>query len=194
MQKRTKFSIIFIFIFFVLILIAFIFAAKWTKEFRKIINTEGAVEFAKANDIVITETKDGIKSWEVYAAKGEYDAQRVNAVLTDIVGNYYQENEVVMSFTAPTGTYNADTKKITLDEKVRVVGKDNVELLANKLYWITTEDKIHAEGEVIVNQNNEIITLSNKAAATTDFDFFEIFDNTELRVYKENENKEGILK
>ncbi len=185
MQKRTKFSIIFISILSILIIISFVFAFRWTREFRAIVSSGNSVEFAKARDIVITETKDGIKAWEVYAATGDYDATKTNAKLTDIVGNYYQGDEVVMSFTAPTGTYNAETKTITLFDDVKVVAKDNIKLTANQLSWVTTEDKIHAQGDVVINKNNEIIAISNKAAATTDFDFFEITDNSELRVYKE---------
>jgi len=191
MQKRTKFSILFIILFFILIFVAFLFARKWTKEINQFLKNAGSVEYAKVRDVVVTETKDGIKDWEIYAAVGEYDATRSKATLTDIVGNYYRDGEVVMSFTSPKGFYDDSTKTIELYDAVRIVGKNNVELTANKLHWVTTEDKFHAEGDIIVNQNNEVIALSNKGTASTDLTFFEIFDNAELRVYKENDK--GVL-
>ena len=153
--------------------------------------TQGSMEHAKVNDVVITETKDGIKEWEIYAAVGEYDTKKTNAILTDVVGNYYQNQKVIMSFTSPSGTYNSDTKEVSLTGGVRIVGKDNMELTADKIYWITTDNKVHAEGNVIFNQNNELIALSDKASTTTDLTLFEIMENAEVRVYKKYNNKRG---
>ena len=189
MQKRTKFSIIFIFIILGLGIIAFIFASKWTRDFQELLKSQGAIEHAKVNDVVITETKDGLKYWEIYAAVGEYDADKIQATLTDIVGNYYQNNEVVMSFTAPKGVYNSENKEVSLLENVRVVGKDDAEMTTDKLSWVTTDNIIKAEGNVTINKANELIALSNKATLTTDFKKIEIIENAELRIYKDYKTK-----
>ncbi len=185
MQKRTKFSIIFIILIFTLGIVAFIFAGKWTKDFQEFLLSQGSIEHARVNDVVITETKDGIKYWEIYAAVGEYDNEKVQATLYDIVGNYYQAGEVIMSFTAPKGTYNSDKKEISLLEAVRIIGKDDVEINAYKVSWVMDTDKVYAEGNVIINKANELIALSDKATLTTDFKNIEIIENAEVRVYKE---------
>ena len=185
MQKRTKFSIIFIITFFILIIIAFLYAHNWTKDFQEFLNSQGSVQYATVKDVVITETKDGIKEWEVYSAVAEYDNNKVTATMHDIVGNYYKKGEVVMSFSAAKGTYDSEMKKIELLEEVKVVGKDNIKLTADSISWVTTEDKIYAQGNVIVNKNDEIIAISNKGAITKDLKEMEIMDNAELRVYKE---------
>ena len=192
MQKKTKFSIIFIIIILLLGTVAFIFAGKWTKEFQEYLLSQGSLEYAKAHDIVITETKDGIKYWEIYAAVGEYDTNKVQATLTDIVGNYYQKGEVVMSFTAPNGVYNSEKQEVSLSGFVRIVGKDDAEVTADKISWVTTEDIVKAEGNVIINKANELIALSDKATLTTDFVKIEIIENAEVRVYKELKNKRGL--
>ena len=189
MRKRTKFSIVFIISLFILITIALIYTNKWTKDFQEFLKTQGGIEHATVNDVVITETKDGIKEWEVYAAVAEYDNDKVTATMHDIVGNYYKNNEVVMSFTAPRGKYNSENKKIELSDSVKIVGKDNIKLTADKISWTTTEDKIYAEGNIIINKNNELIALSEKGAVTRDFKFMEISGKAELRVYKEYQNK-----
>ena len=93
MQKRTKFSIIFIITLFILITVAFIFAGKWTRDFQEFLTSHGSVEHATVRDVVITETKDGIKDWEVYAAMAEYDNDNVTATMHDIVGNYYKNGD-----------------------------------------------------------------------------------------------------
>ena len=90
MRKRTKFSIVFIISLFILITIALIYTNKWTKDFQEFLKTQGGIEHATVNDVVITETKDGIKEWEVYAAVAEYDNDKVTATMHDIVGNYYK--------------------------------------------------------------------------------------------------------
>ncbi|MCQ2957933.1 MAG: LPS export ABC transporter periplasmic protein LptC [Candidatus Gastranaerophilales bacterium] len=184
MKKRTKFSILLIFLLLILTGVAVFFATKISNEFKSFWDNQKTVDYAKIKDVVVTETKDGIKDWEMYAATAEYNENRVIATLTDVVGNYYQNNEVVMSFTAPIGIYNSEKKEISLNESVKIVGKDNIKLTANKVYWITTEKKIRAEGDVVINKGNEVIAISDKAAVTNDLKFFEIIGNTELRVYK----------
>ncbi|MDD3593765.1 MAG: LPS export ABC transporter periplasmic protein LptC [Candidatus Gastranaerophilales bacterium] len=184
MKKRTKFSIIFLIVFAVLGVAAFIFSARITADFKKALSGDGSLESVTIKDIVITETKDGIKYWEIYSAIGEYDSTKVNAKLTDIVGNYYQKGKVIMSFTAPTGIYSADKKKVTLTGGVRVVGEDDTEITANEASWATADDKVYAHGNVVIRKQYEIVALSNSASITTDFKKIEIYDNTELRIYK----------
>ena len=192
MQKKTKLSLIFISSLFVLIIIAFLFAKNWTKNFYAYLNEHGSIEYAKVNDVVITETKEGIKDWELYAATAEYDTDKTIVTLTDIVGNYYRDNEVTMSFISPYGTYNTETKEVQLFDTVKIIGKDNIKLTASKISWVTTEDIIRAEGSVVVNQNNEIIALSNKAAVTKDLVNIQIMENAEIRVYKDVKDNRGI--
>lgn len=151
--------------------------------------SQGSVEYATVKDVVITETKEGIKEWEVYAAVAEYDSKKVVAMMTDIVGNYYKDGKVVMSFISNNGKYISNEKRVELYGAVKVVGEDNMKLTADKIYWITNEEKVHAEGNVIINKNNEAIALSDKASVTKDLKFVEIQENTELRIYKEFKNK-----
>ena len=191
MQKRTKLSIILLISFFIIIITTFLIARNWTKNFQEYLNSHGSVEYAKVNDVVITETKDGVKDWELYAAIAEYDTTKTIVTLTDIVGNYYQNHEVTMSFISPKGTYNTETKKVELYDSVKIVGKDDIELTANKISWVTTEDKIIAEGDIVINQANEVIALSNKGTLTKDFENVELIDNAEIRVYKNLQDKRG---
>ena len=51
---------------------------------------------------------------------------------------------------------------------------------------------VYAEGEITINNNNELIALCEKATANTEMTFFEIVDNAELRVYKKDKDKRGI--
>jgi LPS export ABC transporter protein LptC len=156
-----------------------------TADFKNLLSGEKAVENVLVHDIVLTESKDGAKSWEVYAATGQYDIQKVIAELNDIVGNYYENGEVVMSFTAPNGSYNSETKELKLFNGVKIVGKDNAKITTNSISWVTTEEKIKAEGNIVINRANEIIALANKGSVSTDFKNFELYDNAEIRVYKD---------
>ena len=185
MKKHTKFSIIFLGLCLILGVVAVIYATKVTSDFKKLVSGEKAVENVLVHDVVLTESKDGEKSWEVYAATGHYDIQKVVASLNDIVGNYYEKGEVVMSFTAPNGSYNSETKELKLFGGVKIVGKDNAKVTTNSISWVTTEEKINAEGNIVINRANEVIALSNKGSVSTDFKKFELYDNAEIRVYKD---------
>ena len=185
MKKRTKFSIIFIAICLVLGAVVAIYATKMTSEFKSLLSGESSVENVLVHDVVLTESKDGAKSWEVYAATGHYDFQKVVATLSDIVGNYYEKGEVVMSFTAPSGSYNSETKELKLFGGVKIVGKENARVTTNSISWVTSDDKIRAEGNIVINRANEVTALANKGSVSTDFKNFELYDNAEIRVYRD---------
>ncbi len=185
MKKRTKFSIIFIVLCLILGVVVVIYATKMTSDFKKLVSGNDAVENVLVHDVVLTESKDGEKSWEVYAATGHYDIQKVVASLNDIVGNYYEKGEVVMSFTAPNGSYNSETKELKLFGVVKIVGKDDAKVTTNSISLVTSEDKIKAEGNIVINRANEVIALANKGSVSTDFKNFELYDNAEIRVYKD---------
>ena len=55
------------------------------------------------------------------------------ATLTDVVGNFYKEGKVSVSFKADTGMYESDAKRITLDSKALIIAEDGTSLSADKI-------------------------------------------------------------
>ena len=50
-----------------------------------------------AEGIIITETKDGNKYFEIYGETGHYSNDHSIATLNNVIGNFYKDNKVAMS-------------------------------------------------------------------------------------------------
>jgi len=185
MKKRTKISLIFLSTAIILSVIAFILSIKLTSDFEKSMKSaDSQKEEVKIHDVIITETKEGVKYWEIYAKIGEYDSKKTNAILTDIVGNYYKEGKVVLSFTAPKGFYNSDNKLVKLHGGAYVVAEDGNKVKADEISWVSTTDKIKAKGNVKIFKGTDFIATGNSADINTDFTNLEIMGNTQVKVFK----------
>ena len=95
---------------------AFISAGIITHNFNRsqLANSEDRQE-AQINGIILTETKDDHKYWEIYGETGKYDSNNGIAILNSVIGNFYDENdEVSMSFESSKGTYNSKKSEIIL--------------------------------------------------------------------------------
>ena len=78
-----------------------------------------------ATGIIITETKDGDKYFEIYGETGHYSNDHSIATLNNVIGNFYKENKVSMSFQSSRGTYNEKTGVITLYDNTYIVLEDS---------------------------------------------------------------------
>ena len=92
MKKRNIGYILLFGTVFIACLWAFISAGLITNNFKKRLADEslGKQEVTIQN-LLVTETKDGAKSWELFAESGFYDSDNQVAVLNDIVGNFYKD-------------------------------------------------------------------------------------------------------
>lgn len=186
MNRKTKISLLIFVVVAIFGVWAFISSVNLTKNFnsQEIEQADSAVQQADIDDLVITETKDGQKYWEIYARKGNYDKKTNKAVLTDVTGNFYDNNVVKMSFEADKGVYNQSEKEIILNQNALVVAEDDKSISAQTITWKGTSEDIVATGHVVVNKSNEIKTLSNKTIFNKDFTRFKIIGKTQTRVYK----------
>ena len=90
---------------------AFISAGVITHDFnRSQLSTDKDRQEALINGIILTETKNEKKYWEIYGETGSYDSRNEIAMMDNVIGNFYKENEVGMSFQSSKGSYNATTK------------------------------------------------------------------------------------
>ena len=115
---------------------AFITASVITHDFnRQQVEALGDKQEATVNGVILTETKDEQKYWEIYGEKGKWDSVNGVAQLENVVGNFYKDNEVSMSFESSKGTYNSKNGDIILHEDTFIVLKDGVSLKADNLHW-----------------------------------------------------------
>ncbi len=192
-NKKKVYTIVFVSIFAIC---SFGFVWSWfvTRNIGK--ETNQALKQSQRVDVsnlVLTETRNAKKYWELYAKKGSYEGGREVVILSDIIGNFYDKDEqVILSFEASEGTYTEEEKVIILSGNVLAVAKDGSSILADRVIWKGQDEDIEAIGNVQINRNNELITRSDKAVFNADLTYFKIIGNSETRLYEkanEMENK-----
>lgn len=170
---------------------AFISAGIITHNFnRSQLQTDQDRQEALINGIILTETKDEKKYWEIYGETGNYDSKNGVAMLNNVVGNFYDENnEVSMSFESSKGTYNEKKEQIILYDDTFIVLKDLTTLRANKLVWTGKDIPIVAEGNVRITRKSDLLATAKKVEISPDYNTFKIIGNTVSKVYSDKEIK-----
>lgn len=167
---------------------AFITAGIITHDFnRKQVQSRGDEQEAIVNGIILTETKDEQKYWEIYGENGKWDSNQGVAQLNNVTGNFYKDNEVSMSFESSKGTYNSKEGDITLYSETFIVLKDGITLNADKLHWINSHSPIVAEGHIKIKKGNQLLSTADKITISPDYSKFQISGNTVSKVYEDKE-------
>ena len=165
---------------------AFISAGVITANFNRAqIKGKEDEQKVDAKGIIITETKDGSKYFEIYGETGNYSNDHSVATLHNVIGNFYQKNEVAMSFQSSKGTYDEKTGVITLYENTYIVLKDNTSLNTDKLTWSGSDKETVAEGHVLIKKNNEMVATADKGYIGVGYEKFKIVGNTKTKIYEE---------
>lgn len=174
-----------------LLMWAFISAGVITHNFnRSQLQTDQNRQEALIKGIILTETKDEKKYWEIYGESGNYDSKNGVAMLNNLVGNFYNDNnEVSMSFESSKGTYNENKSQIILYEDTFIVLKDLTTLRADKLVWSGKDVPITAEGNVRITRNSDFIATASKVEISPEYDRFKIIGNAVSKVYSDKEIK-----
>ncbi len=170
---------------------AFISAGVITHNFnRSQLQTDQDRQEALIDGIILTETKDEKKYWEIYGETGNYDSKNGVALLNNVIGNFYDdENNVSMSFESSRGTYNEKKEQIILYEDTFIVLKDLTTLRANRLVWSGRDIPVVAEGNVRITRKTDLLATANKVEISPDYDRFKIIGNTVSKVYSDKETK-----
>ena len=170
---------------------AFISAGVITHNFnRSQLQTDQDRQEALINGIILTETKDEKKYWEIYGETGNYDSKNGVAMLNNVVGNFYDDNnEVSMSFESSKGTYNEKKEQIILYDDTFIVLKDLTTLRANRPVWSGKDIPIIAEGNVRITRKSDLLSTAKKVEISPDYEKFKIIGNTVSKVYSDKEIK-----
>ena len=163
---------------------AFISAGVITSNFNrdKIKNNQDEQK-VDAKGIIITETKEGKKYFEIYGETGHYSNDHSVATLYNVIGNFYKDNEVAMSFQSSKGTYDEKTGVITLYENTYIVLKDGVSLKTDKLIWSGSDKETIAEGHVTISRSKEMTSVADKCVIGVDYEKFKIIGKTKTSVW-----------
>ncbi len=169
---------------------AFISAGVITHDFnRSQLSVDKDRQEAIINGIILTETKDEKKYWELYGETGSYDSNNEVAMMDNVIGNFYKDNEVAMSFQSSKGTYNATTKVIVLYQDTFVVLDDGTTLRADRLRYAGNDKPIKASGNVKITRDNNFLATADEVVISPDFESFKIKGNTTSKIFETKEMK-----
>ena len=171
-------------IIFVACIWAFVSAGMITKSFKnKIIDQTYKNKEANIENLLVTETKEGVKLWEMYAETGRYSDTDSVVLLEDIIGNFYEDEKVKASFKADRGTYHSTKKEIILYSNVVLVYNDGTNLMTDRIEYMGKDTDIVAQGNVRIEKPNEAIIYGGKAVLKGDFSDFHIEGRTQTKFY-----------
>ena len=190
-QKQQKIYLLIFLVAIAVLLWAFVSAGVITHNFnRSVLKSEGDKQELAIKSMILTESKNGEKSWEIYGETGEYASNHKVATLYNVIGNFYKANKVNMSFQSSKGTYNEETEDIDLYENTYVALENNVTVIADRLTYFGDSGTIIAKGNVKINQDGKFIAYADEAFVNSDFDAFQIKGHTKTEIY-ESKNKRG---
>lgn len=174
-----------------ILLWAFISAGIITHNFnRSQLQTNQDRQEALINGIILTETKNEKKYWEIYGETGVYDSTNGVALLDNCIGNFYDENnEVSMSFESTKGTYNANKTQIIMYDDTRVVIKDGTSLEADRITWTGSNNPIIAKGNIRITRNGQFLATADKVEISPSYDNFKIIGHAQSKMYDVKEKK-----
>ena len=163
---------------------AFITAGVITHDFnRQQMASKEEEQEAIVKGIILTETKEDQKYWEIYGETGKWDNNV--AQLNKVTGNFYKDNEVSMSFESSKGTYDSKVGDITLYSDTFIALKDGITLKADKLHWVNSHTPIVAEGHIRIQKGKELLSTADKIIISPDYNSFKISGHTVSKVYED---------
>ena len=182
-KKKRVYLFVILGIVFIM-LWAFISAGMITANFNRA-QVKGGVNSQKveAIGIIITETKENKKYFEIYGEHGSYNNDHSVATLHNVVGNFYENGEVAMSFQSSKGSYDEKSGVITLYENTYIVLKDNTSLESDRLIWSGSDKDTIAEGNVKIKKDNEMYALADKCIINSGYEKFKIIGQTQTKIY-----------
>lgn len=191
MSKKLTISLIIIAVITVLSIWAFNSSMNLTKNVNRFEQEEDldGADKAKVEELIITETRNSQKFWEVYASSGQYDHEKNMAKLTEVKGNFYKNNKVVLSFDAPIAFYNDKNKEIKLSGGARALTDDNVFITAKEFNWAGNKDEITAKNNVRISRG-QFLSTGNLSKFSTDFSRFEMSGNVKTNMFKSNKQSQ----
>lgn len=185
-KKKRAYFIAIIATLFVMVW-AFLSASIITSNFNRS-QIEGAEDEQKvdAKGIIITETKEHKKYFEIFGETGHYSNDHSIATLNNVIGNFYKDNEVAMSFQATKGSYDENSGIITLTNNVFIVLKDNTSLKADKLTWYGSGKETVAEGNIVIQKEKDMQSLAQKGIIDSNYEKFKIIGKTQTKLWSKD--------
>lgn len=182
-KRNIAYTALFVFIV-VACIWSFVYAGMLTKSFKnKLIDQTYKNKEANIENLLVTETKDGVKLWELYADSGRYTDSDSVVLLENLIGNFYEDEKVKASFKADAGTYNNIKKQIVLYNNVVLVYADGTNISTERLIYSGKDKDIVAEGNIRLEKPREAVIYGSKAVLDSSYTDFHIQGRTKTQFY-----------
>ena len=113
----------------------------------------GQIPAVEAEQTTITTADDkGRKQWEIHADVVVVDSSSNTAQLTKVRGIYFQKGEPVVTFTAPRGVFDIQTRNVALVDGVHAAATSGRTIDARQVTWHMKTHMIKAVGAVVLRQ------------------------------------------
>ena len=169
-----------------ILLWAFVNAKIITHDFnRKMVSGEKKQQEAVVKSVILTETRNDQKYWEIYGDTGHWQADSGVAQLDGVWANFYKDNKVSMSLKSSKGTYDSETKIITLYEDTFVAIDGGITLNADKLIYESSDKPIVGEGHIKIRKDNALISTADKIIISPDYTNFKIVGHSVSKIYED---------
>ena len=190
-KNKDKFYIIVFSVITVALIWAFLSAAIITRNFKKDL-AENKLDNKKVyvEDLLLTETKNGKKYWEIFADKGYYEDNQKVAFIQNSIGNFYDENgEVVASFQSPQAIIDSETGRIRLFYRSKLIYKDFTSIVADEFDYRGEDEPVLAKGNVVIENPGKFIITSKYAELTDEMTKITVKGKVLTKIYEEGKKK-----
>ena len=185
LKNKDKFYIVLVTIIVIALLWAFLSAAIITKSFkRNAANNTLANKRVFVEDLLLTETKDGKKYWEIYAEKGYYEDNKKIAYIGDAIGNFYENEQVIASFQSPRATINSETGQIIMYDRSKLMYKDFTSIVADEFVYEGNKKPVLAKGNVLIEKPGELYIKGENAILSEDMTHFAVKGKVDTKMYE----------
>lgn len=185
LKNKDKFYVVLVTVIVIALLWAFLSAAIITKSFkRNAANNTLANKRVFVEDLLLTETKDGKKYWEIYAEKGYYEDNKKIAYIGDAIGNFYENGQVIASFQSPRATINSETGQIIMYDRSKLMYKDFTSIVADEFVYEGNKKPVLAKGNVLIEKPGELYIKGENAILSEDMTHFAVKGKVDTKMYE----------
>ncbi len=133
--------------------------------------TAKQIERAKGETITLTETQNGNRKWVLKMKELKYAKNNNVAQMIGVQGLVYgKKQDVLFTFTAPTGTYSKDSNQVSLTNGAKMVSPSaKVLISAPQMVWSSKNDEVKASGGVHMLKDGFGESSAQKAVFSMDF-------------------------
>ncbi|MBP2646310.1 MAG: hypothetical protein H6Q75_1750 [Firmicutes bacterium] len=106
----------------------------------------------------IVERQGGKKIWELSAGTIQVDQTTNKVYFNNFTGILYQNSGGELHLTAKEAWFDNNTKELSINGDIKAVSSDGANFSAQQAQWFGKEDKIYAEGGIVLQREDTVIT------------------------------------